>query len=415
MPFTESVIEEAALGWLEGLGYAVQNGIEIAPGELYSERADYGQILLNRRLRDALVRLNPGLPDEALDEAFRKIANPEGPSLEIRNRAFHRHLVDGVNVEFRREDGSIGGAQAKVVDFDDAGANDWLAVNQYTVVENKHNRRPDIVVFINGIPLGVVELKNAADENATIWSAFRQLQTYQNEIPSLFALNAALVVSDGMQARIGAVGAGREWFKPWRAIEEGRSTDSLVPELEVLIKGVFEKRRFLDLVRDFIVFEDFGGGAIQKKIAGYHQFHAVKAAIEETLRASSKDGGIESAESRETPRKQGGDPGDRRIGVVWHTQGAGKSLTMAFYAGRIIRDLRMENPTIVVITDRNDLDGQLFGTFSRCRELLRQPPYQVESRADLREKLQVKAGGAGGRHITIADHQLGPQRGRAHL
>jgi len=391
--FFESVVEDAALRWLHNLRYAVKSGPDIVPGELYAEREDYVKVILEDRLRQGLTRLNPELPAEAIEDAFRKILRPEGPTLDARNRAIHHWLVDGVTVEYRRADGSIAGAQARVLDFDDLDNNDWLAVNQFTVAENKHNRRPDIVLFVNGLPLVVIELKNAADENATIWTAFHQLQTYQQEIPSLFTYNAALVVSDGMEARMGTVGAGHEWFKPWRTIEGGSLADPKTPELQVLIEGVFNKRRFLDLIGYFIVFEDFGGGTLNKKMAGYHQFHAVNVAIQETLRASGKKGIRLRAGVYKSGHQPGGEPGDRRIGVVWHTQGAGKSLTMAFYAGRIIREPVMENPTIVVITDRNDLDGQLFGTFSRCQDLLRQPPVQVESRADLREKLRVNAGG----------------------
>jgi len=389
----ESEVESAALTWLEALGNTILSGPGIAPGELFAERVEYGQAVLEDRLRQALARLNPGLPPEAIEDAFRRVIRPEGPSLDARNRAIHRWLADGVTIEYRRADGSIAGAQARVLDFDEPDNNDWLAVNQFTVAENKHNRRPDIVLFVNGLPLVVIELKNAADENATIWTAFHQLQTYQQEIPSLFAYNAALVVSDGMEARIGTVGAGREWFKPWRTIEGGSLADPKTLELQVLIEGVFNKRRFLDLIRYFIVFEDSGGGALNKKMAAYHQFHAVNVAIQETLRASGRKEIRYPAGIYKSGHQPGGEPGDRRIGVVWHTQGAGKSLTMAFYAGRIIREPAMKNPTIVVITDRNDLDGQLFGTFSRCQDLLRQPPVQVESRADLREKLRVDAGG----------------------
>jgi type I restriction enzyme R subunit len=391
--FTESVVEQAALAWLESLGWRVTHGLDIAPGEARAERADYAQVVLEARLRDALARFNPVLPPEALEDAFRRLTRPEGAELSGRNRVIHRWLVDGVTVEYRRADGSIAGAQARVLDFDGPDNNDWLAVNQFTVAENKHNRRPDIVLFVNGLPLVVIELKNAADENATIWTAFHQLQTYQQEIPSLFAYNAALVVSDGIEARIGTVGAGREWFKPWRTIEGGSLADPKTPELQVLVEGVFNKRRFLDLISYFIVFEDFGGGTLNKKMAGYHQFHAVNVAIQETLRASGRKDIRDPTGVYKSGHQPGGEPGDRRIGVVWHTQGAGKSLTMVFYAGRIIREPTMENPTIVVITDRNDLDGQLFGTFSRCQDLLRQPPIQVESRADLREKLRVAAGG----------------------
>ena len=301
-----------------------------------------------------------------------------------------------MTVEYRRKDGSIAGAQARVIDFDKPDNNDWLAVNQFTVAEGQHTRRPDVVLFVNGLPLAVIELKNPADENATIWSAWQQFQTYQTQVPMLFATNAALIVSDGMEARIGAVGAGKEWFKPWRTITGREDAPSKLTELQVVLEGVFEKRRFLDLVRFFIVFEDEGGGKLIKKMAGYHQFHAVNVAVEETLRAEQhvprKD--IKDEQGRwESGLKLGGDPGDRRVGVVWHTQGSGKSLTMAFYAGRVILHPAMENPTIVVITDRNDLDDQLFGTFARCHELLRQAPVQAADRADLREKLKVAAGG----------------------
>ena len=389
----EAIIEGAAVQWMKALYYEDLNGPNISPGEPLAERTGYEQVILEDRLHQALVRLNPALPSEAIEDAFRRVTRPAGATLVERNRVIHRWLVDGVTVEYRREDGSIAGAQARIIDFDDPENNDWLAVNQFTVVENKNNRRPDIVMFVNGLPLVVIELKNAADENATIWTAYNQLQTYQTEISSLFNYNAVLVVSDGIQARIGVIGAGREWFKPWRTIDGRILADDKTPELEVLIKGVFDKKRFLSLIRDCIVFEDSGGGSLNKKMAGYHQFHAVDIAVEETLRASGRKETQELKGIYRSCRQVGGESGDKRIGVVWHTQGAGKSLTMAFYAGRIIRESKMENPTIVVITDRNDLDDQLFNTFSRCRDLLRQPPIQVESRADLVEKLSVEAGG----------------------
>jgi type I restriction enzyme R subunit len=394
--FTESVVEQAALAWLESIGWTVRNGVEIAPGELFAERTDYGQVVLEQRLRDALARLNPDLPAEALEDAFRKLTRPEGAELVARNRTMHRLLVDGVTVEYRASDGEIRGAQVRVLDFDQVDANDWLAVNQFTVAENKHIRRPDVVLIVNGLPLAVLELKNAAAENATIWSAFQQLQTYKVEIPSLFATNELLVISDGVEARVGTLTAGREWFKPWRTIAGKLLADPHVPELQVVSEGLFAPRRFLDLVRDFLVFEDEGGGRLSKKMAGYHQFHAVQVAVGETLRAAElarADRVADTTGRYEAGGKPGGKPGDRRVGVVWHTQGSGKSLTMAFYAGRIIREPAMENPTIVVLTDRNDLDDQLFGTFSRCKELLRQPPVQAESRAHLRELLSVAVGG----------------------
>ena len=394
--FSESVVEEAALGWLRGLGYACVNGATVAPGELLAERTGYGQVVLETRLRDALGRLNPDLPPEALDDAFRKLMNPDGPTLETRNRALHKMMVDGLTVEFRRPDATIGGAQPRVIDFQDPDNNDWLVVNQFTVVEAKSTRRADIVLFVNGLPLVVVELKNPADETATIWTAFQQLQTYKSEMPTLFAYNALLLISDGLEARVGTLTAGREWFKPWRTVAGDVPAPATMPELQVVVEGVLHKRRLLDMVNYFLAFEDDGSGKLAKKMAGYHQFHAVNVALAETLRAGrmqmadgvSDGGGVYLAGTR-----PGGEAGDRRIGVVWHTQGSGKSLSMAFYAGRVIREPAMANPTVVVLTDRNDLDDQLFGTFSRCQDLLRQPPVQAQSREDLREKLTVNAGG----------------------
>jgi type I restriction enzyme R subunit len=407
--FSESVVEQAALAWLESAGWSVRNGAAIAPGEAAAERDDYGQVVLAQRLREALARLNPALPAEALDDAFRKLTRPEGAELVARSRALHRLLVDGVTVEYRTADSEIRGAQARVIDFDQPSANDWLAVNQFSVTENKHARRPDVVLFVNGLPLAVVELKNAADESATIWSAWQQLQTYKAEIASLFATNALLAISDGVEARVGTLTAGREWFKPWRTIAGEGLADPHLPELQVVIEGLCSPQRFLDLVRDFIVYEDDGGGRIAKKMAGYHQFHAVQVAVRETLRAAelhrSGDRVAEAAGRYEAGKKPGGKPGDRRVGVVWHTQGSGKSLTMAFYAGRIIREPAMENPTIVMLTDRNDLDDQLFGTFSRCKDLLRQPPVQAESRVHLRELLSVAAGGV----VFTTLHKFFPQ------
>ncbi len=404
---TESVVEEAALAWLSGLGYAILYGPDIAAGEPTGERSDPNcrDVILEARLRGALARLNPGLPPSALEDAFRKITRTDAPTLIARNRALHRMIADGVPVEYTRPDGSIAGAQARVIDFDRPEENDWLAVNQFTVAEGQHTRRPDIVLFVNGLPLGVIELKNPADEEATIWTAFKQLQTYQEQLHNLFTFNAALVVSDGVQARIGTLGAGREWFKPWRTIAGAEDAPKAMAELQVVLEGAFEKRRFLDLLRCFVVFEDMGDGGIAKKLAGYHQFHAVNVAVEETLRAAQAGTG------KAARRRSGGAPGDRRVGVVWHTQGSGKSLTMAFYAGRVILHPAMENPTIVVLTDRNDLDDQLFATFSRCRDLLRQPPVQAASRADLREKLRVASGGV---VFTTIQKFLPEERGDRH-
>ena len=388
---SESVVEQAALDWFRGLGYDVVGGPDMPPGP-QSLRESYADTIFPSVVRGALDRLNPNLPTDALDDAFRRLTRPEGSNLEARNRAFHRLAVDGVTVEYRDAGGSIRGAPVRMFDFEQPSNNDWLVVNQFTVVEGNHERRPDIVLFVNGLPLAVVELKNPADEDATLRSAWQQLRTYQAELPSLFAFNAVLAVSDGVEARLGTLTAGWEWFKPWRTISGEELAPVFLTQLQVAIEGAFEKRRFLALLRDFIVFEDDGGGRLAKKMAGYHQFHAVETAVGETLRAAELRV-REEAGRYESGRKPGGDPGDRRIGVVWHTQGSGKSLTMAFYAGRIIREPAMANPTVVVLTDRNDLDDQLFGTFARCRDLLRQPPVQADSRADLRSKLAVEAGG----------------------
>ena len=392
--FTESEVEAAALEWLGALGWTVAHGPAIAPDTAGSERSDYTRVILEHRLRDALARLNPSLPTQALDNAFRKLTLPEGSNLETRNRAVHRMLVDGVTVEYRTAGGALRGAQVSVLDFEDPANNDWLAVNQFTVVDGEHERRPDVVLFVNGLPLGLIELKNAADEKATVWTAWRQIQTYKAELSDLFAFNAALIASDGVEARMGTLTAGREWFKPWRTITGETLADPRLPQLQVMLEGVCDRQRFLTLLRDFLVFEDDGGGKLAKKMAGYHQFHAVRTAVAETLRAARlQREGHEPRGRYESGRQPGGAAGDRRIGVVWHTQGSGKSLTMAFYAGRIIREPATENPTVVLLTDRNDLDDQLFGTFSRCRDLLRQPPVQAANRADLRAKLAVESGG----------------------
>ena len=370
--FTESTVEEAALEIFEGLQYTILHGPTIAPGEMFAERASYGEIILLKRLRGALARINREIPPGALEEAVRKLLRTESPSLVENNRCFHRFLTDGVPVEYRREDRIVHDT-ARLFDFDTPENNDWVAVNQFTIEENRRNRRPDVIVFVNGLPLAVIELKNLADENATIRDAFNQFETYKAEITSLFPYIELLVISDGIEARLGTLTSGWERFMPWRTIEGDKVAPIGAPQMEVLLRGVFEKRRFLDLVRSFIVFED-NGKKTEKKVAGYHQFHAVNKAVERTLDAASLEG-------------------DRRAGVVWHTQGSGKSLTMAFYAGKIIQHPAMSNPTLVVLTDRNDLDDQLFGTFSDCKDLLRQTPEQAESREHLQQLLGRSSGG----------------------
>ena len=385
---SESDVETAALSWLSSLGWQTAHGPDMAPDTLGSERTDFTQVVLEERLRNALLNLNPDLPPSALETGLRQLINPDGPTLEARNRSFHHALTRGVTVPVRRPDGTTSGEPAAVVDFENPANNDWLAVNQFTMKENQSTRRADIVLFLNGIPLGIIELKNPADENADVWDAWNQLQTYKAELPTLFSMNEIMMVSDGLHARVGTLTAGKEWFKPWKTMEDQEPGAANLPELQVMLEGVCEQSNFLNTLRDFVVFDDDGSGKLIKKMAGYHQFHAVQAAVEETLRATE----LQEIASRMATR-HGGAPGDRRIGVVWHNQGSGKSLTMAFYAGAIIRDPAMNNPTIVVLTDRNDLDDQLFGTFSRCRDLLRQDPSQAESRVDLRNKLSVNVGG----------------------
>jgi type I restriction enzyme R subunit len=388
--FDENVAELALLEWLAELGYAVVHGPELVP----DERPDHREVLLEGRLRAALTRLNPEAPAGALDEAVRQVRRVESPSLVVRNRRFHDQLANGVEVEVARPEGGIRGLRILLLDFERPEANDWLAVNQLTVLEGRAHRRADVVVYVNGLPLGLVELKNPADEEADVWSAFKQLQTYKHELPSLLACNELLVISDGVDARLGTITAPAEWFLPWRTTDGREVAPPTANRLEVLARGVFEHGRFLDLVRHFVVFHDEA-----KIVSAYHQFHATSKAVETTLAAAA--------------------PGaDRRGGVIWHTQGSGKSLTMAFFAGKLVAEPALANPTIVVITDRNDLDDQLFGVFSLSRDLLRQAPVQARDRAHLRDLLDVAAGGivfttiqkfmtdaAGDRHPLLSERE----------
>jgi len=414
MSLNESVVEDAALAWFAELGYAIGHGPHMAPDEPAAERDSFADVVLVARLRDAIRRLNPAIPDDAREEALRKVLRVGTPLLTQTNRAFHHMLRNGVDVEYTRPDGSIAGDKARLIDFDCADANDWIAVNQFTVIEGQHNRRPDIVVFVNGLPLGLLELKNATDEGATIWSAYAQLQTYKAEIGSLLQYNAALVLSDGLQARIGSITANQEWFKVWRTIDGDGDAPKTALALEVLVRGVFERQRFLDLLQHFIVFEeDPDSGALHKIIAGYHQFHAVNLAVEETVRASGM--GKRSNVVRENlgtswaRRMPDGKPGDRRAGVVWHTQGSGKSFSMLFYAARVILHPAMQNPTLVVLTDRNDLDDQLFGQFQRCADILSQTPVQATGRENLQELLNRASGGV----VFTTIQKFMPERGEA--
>lgn len=371
--FVESHVEDAALAFLKELQYETIHGPTLAPDGKNPERQSYSDVVLIGRLAKALAYLNPSIPATARLDALRKLLQSETPSLIEENRRLHKLITEGVTVEFHGEDGVIRSDIVQILDFAEPANNDWLAVNQFTVIEQGHNRRPDIVIYVNGLPLAVVELKNPGDENATIAGAFNQLQTYKDQIPSLFRTNAVMVTSDGLLARVGSLTADAERFMPWRTTDGRDVAPKGWPELQTVIEGLFEKRRFLDLVRDFSVFGQKSDGLI-KILAGYHQFHAVQKAVRSTVDASRLGG-------------------DRKVGVIWHTQGSGKSLLMAFYAGQIIKHPEMENPTIVVVTDRNDLDDQLFGTFAMCKELLRQAPIQADSREDLQVALDRAAGG----------------------
>lgn len=371
--YTESDLENATLEWLEELGFGIVFGPNIAPDGELPERESYKDIVLIGRLRSAVSAINPNIPRDAQEDAIKKVINVaySNPSLLETNHAFHRMLAEGVDVEYRRDDGSIAGDKVYLVDHKNLSNNDWLAVNQYTVIENNRNRRPDVIVFVNGLPLAVFELKNPADVNATVKNAFNQIQTYKSDIPSLFSYNALCIISDGIDSRIGSLTANMERFMKWRTIDGETVAPASIPEMEVLIKGVFTKNYLLDIAKNFIVFETDGETTI-KKLAAYHQYHATNKAIVRTIDATSEKG-------------------DRRAGVVWHTQGSGKSLTMVFYAGKIIQVL--DNPTLVILTDRNDLDDQLFGVFSNCHELLRQNPTQAKDRVDLKKLLSVASGG----------------------
>jgi len=302
--FTESTIEQAAIDWLKGLGYAYAFGPDLAFDGTTPERKNYEDVILFGRLREAIARLNPNIPPQAQEEAFRRVTRQMQPSFLLNNHAFHRMMIEGVTVEFKDKDGRTVSKPVQLIDFENPDNNDWLVVNQYTVEASyknaKVNRRPDVVIFVNGLPLSVIELKNAADENATIWSAFNQLQTYKEQIPDLFVYNELLIVSDGLNARIGSLTADREWFLPWKTIEGESTAPPSVTQLEVLLLGVFEKRRFLDLIRYFVVFEQDRGAPTVKKIAGYHQFHAVNVAVEETIRAARAVGtGLAPVQLRE--------------------------------------------------------------------------------------------------------------------
>jgi type I restriction enzyme R subunit len=374
-PISEDTVEGALLEWLEELNWAVARGPEISPPDSKTpgtERASYRDVVLVRRLKEAMVRLNQHLPLSAIDDALRVVLSPGVAGLTNINRHLYRWLVDGVPIEFQKDNETRGG-RVRLIDFDNVEANNWLAVNQFSVQGAKNTRRPDVVLFVNGMPLVVVELKNPGDEGADIWAAWNQLQAYQQDIPDLFHTNALQVVSDGIQARMGSLTSDRERFMAWRTID-GATTDPLgtMRELETLVRGLFPRENFLGYLRHFILFED--EGRLVKKVAGYHQFHAVRAVVQSVLKASAPDG-------------------TRKGGVVWHTQGAGKSIEMTCLAGALMANPAMGNPTLVVVTDRNDLDNQLFGVFAAAGEMLRETPVQADTRPELRRLLANRPSG----------------------
>lgn len=397
---TESEIETLAIERLQALGFNYVYAPDIAPDSTNPERESFAEVLLIKRLRNAVAQINPTLPAAALDEAIKTIQRISSPELLANNEAFHRLLTEGVNVSYQK-DGNTRGDLVWLVDFDDPDNNEFVVANQFTIIENNQNKRPDIILFVNGLPLVVIELKNAADENATLQSAYQQISTYKATIPSLFTYNGFVIVSDGLEAKAGSISAGLSRFMAWKSADGKAEASHLVSQLETLINGMLNKPTLLDLIRHFIVFEKSSKEdpvtkqisiSTVKKLAAYHQYYAVNAAVVSTLRAAS-----ESVGAAQTPASYGlGDvrsqpKGDRKAGVVWHTQGSGKSLSMVFYTGKIV--LALNNPTILVITDRNDLDDQLFDTFAASSQLLRQEPKQVEDRQQLKELLKVASGG----------------------
>jgi len=392
---TEDQLEHLCLDWFKSIGYDYVCGYDIAPDGDSPERIDHRQIVLFDRLLSQLQKINPHIPVSVLETVSQQIAKPDTPILIKSNNAFHRLLLEGVKVEFKDGDKSKTD-YVQLVDFTNVDNNQFLVVNQYTITGSKGNRRPDVIVFINGLPLAVIELKNPADESADIWSAYQQLQTYKDEVSDLFTFNEALVVSDGLNARVGSLTANKERFLPWRTIEHEDDKPVFEYRLETLVKGFFKPELFLDYIHYFILFENPAAGAFEqggdtliKKIAGYHQFHAVREAVKATVIAAQKDGAAEKrAEYADKV-----EPGSGKAGVVWHTQGSGKSISMVCYAGKLLAQPEMNNPTIVVVTDRNDLDGQLFNTFSMASEALKQTPVQAGDRDELRDILASRQSG----------------------
>ena len=406
---TESSIEQFTIELLEKQGFHYIYGPDIAPDSETPTRQSFEDVLLLEKLRNAVARINPTIPADVREDAIKQIQRINSPELISNNETFHRMLTEGIKVTYQK-DGNSRGNLVWLIDFNDPENNDFVVLNQFTVIENQVNRRPDVILFVNGLPLVVIELKNAADEKATIHSAFKQLQTYKQAIPTLLTYNGFLVISDGLEAKAGSISAGFSRFMAWKSADGNVEASPLIGQLETLIKGMLNKTTLLDLIRHFIVFEkskkeDKITGIITietiKKLSAYHQYYAVNRAVESTLRASGYINkkyissapitASESPESYGVPGVKSQPAGDRKGGVVWHTQGSGKSLSMVFYTGKIV--LVMDNPTVVVITDRNDLDDQLFDTFAASKQLLRQEPVQAENRDRLKDLLKVASGG----------------------
>jgi type I restriction enzyme R subunit len=389
----EADLEEILLAQLRSLGYATECDTRIGPDGEAPERESYAEVILKKRFKEAVARFNPHIPLETRQDAIQRIVQTELPTLLEENRRLHKLITEGVEVEYFDNNGALTSGKVKLIDFDVPDHNEWLAINQFVVINGQHNRRPDVVVFVNGLPLAVVELKAPGSMGADLRSAFNQLQTYKQQIPQLFETNALLVTSDGVEARFGSLSADLERFMPWRTVDGRTIEPKGSPELSVLIEGIFKKEWFLMLLRDFTVFGEASNGLV-KIIAGYHQYHAVRHAVASTIRATGAGEAVEEDPAiydRPSVREQ--DAGDKRAGVIWHTQGSGKSLLMVFYAGQLIKHPAMANPTLVLLTDRNDLDEQLFSTFSMCRDLLRQTPVQADSRDDLKKQLNCASGG----------------------
>lgn len=387
---SENDLEKMALTWFQDTGWDYQYGPDIAHDGISPERYDYRQVILPDRLLSALHRLNPSVPTSILEDVLHTLSKPQHLSLIKNNRAFHEMLLEGVPVEYEI-DGQMRGDRVRLIDFEHREMNRFLVVNQFTVQGLKQPRRPDIVIFINGLPIAVIELKNPAIEQADIWKAWEQLQTYKTEIADLFVFNEAMVISDGFNARVGSLTASKEWFMPWRTIRSEKDQPLLEYELEKVVKGFFAPELLLDYLRHFILFEPAGDTLI-KKIAGYHQFHAVREAVRATVIAA----GLTTTSEAKEPRANYAEkvkPGSKRGGIIWHTQGSGKSISMACFAGKLMQQPEMHNPTLVVVTDRNDLDGQLYRTFVNAKMLLKETPEQADSREELRELLANRPSG----------------------